>query len=75
MKEPNHISDLNDLSVDILSRKKFLIKTVERNDGYIMIFTKIENRNYLKNSHFWILDGTFKSCPKIFKQFYIVRSV
>jgi len=29
MKEPNHISDFNDLSVDKLSGKKFLIKTVK----------------------------------------------
>jgi len=61
MKDPNHISDLNDLSVDTLSGKKFLIKTVKRNDDYIMIFTTIENCNYLKNSQFWSLDRTFKS--------------
>lgn len=38
-----------------------------------MIFTTIENCNYLKYSQFWILDGTFKSCPKLFKQFYFVH--
>jgi hypothetical protein len=37
-----------------------------------MAFTTIENCYYLKNSQFWILDGTFKSCPKLFKQFYVV---
>lgn len=72
IKEPDHISDLYDLSVDTLSGKKFLNKTIKRNDDYIMIFTTIENCNYLKNSQFWILDGTFKSCPKLFKQFYVV---
>lgn len=69
MKEPNYISDLNDFSVDTLNGKKFVIKTVKRNDDYIMIFATIENCNYLNNSQFWILDGTFKSCPKLFKQF------
>jgi hypothetical protein len=59
----NHISDFNDLFVDTLSGKKFLNKTVKRNYDYIMIFTTIENCHYLKNSQFWILDRTFKSCP------------
>lgn len=59
IKEPDHISDIYDLSVDTLSGKNFLNKTFKRNDDYIMIFTTIENCNYLKNSQFWILDGTF----------------
>lgn len=38
-----------------------------------MIFTTIENCNYLKNSQFQILDRTFKSCLELFKQFYVVH--
>jgi len=72
IKEPYHISDLNDLSVDTLSGKTFLNKTV---DDYIMIFTTIENCNYLKNSQFWILDGTFKSCPFFHLQHSIYRKI
>lgn len=41
MKQPNHISGLNYLSVNILSGKKCLIETIKRN-YYIMIFTTIE---------------------------------
>jgi len=36
-----------------------------------MIFTTVENCLILKkNEPFWVMDGTFKSCPTLFNQLF-----
>lgn len=38
-----------------------------------MIFTTAENCLLLKNASFWIMDGTFKSCPTLFNQLFVTH--
>src|SRR5688572_3724980 len=37
------------------------------------MFTTIANINQLNQSSFWIMDGTFKTVPTIFKQLYTIH--
>lgn len=38
-----------------------------------MIFTTIESYLILKNASFWEMDGTFKSCPALFNQLFVIH--
>lgn len=38
-----------------------------------MIFTTAENCLLLKSASFWVMDGTFKSCPSLFNQLFVIH--
>lgn len=50
-----------------------LIKSFHWDNDFVMIFTTAENCLLLKNASFWILDGTFKSCPKLFNELFVIN--
>ncbi|CAB4389744.1 unnamed protein product [Rhizophagus irregularis] len=56
-----------------LDGSNFLIKDSTINDNRILIFTTIANINQLEQSTLWIMDGTFKTVPTIFKQLYTIH--
>ncbi|CAB4384445.1 unnamed protein product [Rhizophagus irregularis] len=56
-----------------LSNSEFLIRDLNIGDEKVLIFTTFNNVNYLFQSYFWIMDGTFKTIPTIFKQFYTIH--
>jgi len=41
----------------------------------ILLFTTIENCKILQESNFWLGDGTFKVCPKLFYQVYVLHAL
>ena len=57
----------------ILSGSAFLVKNLNIGDEKVLIFTTFNNVNHLSRSSFWIMDGTFKTVPTIFKQLYTIH--
>lgn len=51
----------------------FLIRDSNLGQNRILIFTTTSNIRYLEQSPFWIMDGTFKTVPTIFKQLYTIH--
>ena len=50
----------------------FLSK-IDQDDGCILMFTTTENLRILSRSAFWIMDGTFKTTPNLFRQLYTIH--
>ena len=50
-----------------LDGSDFLVRDLTVGDERILIFTTSANVNYLAQSSFWIMNGTFKTVPTIFK--------
>ncbi|KFD55608.1 hypothetical protein M513_03356 [Trichuris suis] len=56
------------------SGELFLIKDKRvGNDGFLM-FTTVSDLQKLESASFWIMDGTFKTVPKIFYQLYTIHA-
>jgi len=56
-----------------ISGQPFLLKNVIERNNKFMIFTTVKNCIYLRESNFWLADGTFKACPGIFKQIFTIH--
>jgi len=56
-----------------LSGSDFLVKDIVLDEDRILLFTTIANVRYLEQSTFWIMDGTFKTVPNIFRQLYSIH--
>jgi hypothetical protein len=66
-----HIPDEEMLTLD---KKKFLcIDTGAADKNRIIIFATNDNIEFLKSADTWFIDGTFKTCPPLFKQLYTVH--
>uniref|UniRef100_A0A2S2PMI1 MULE transposase domain-containing protein n=1 Tax=Schizaphis graminum TaxID=13262 RepID=A0A2S2PMI1_SCHGA len=75
LTEPCSLRDLN-LPPELrktLSGQEFYIKDIGSDTDKIIILSTIENLRYLSESQFWLADGTFKSCPGLFKQIYTIH--
>jgi len=55
-----------------LSEPELYIKDIDSDTDKIIILFTIENLRYLSQFQFWLADGTFKSCPGLFKQIYTI---
>jgi hypothetical protein len=51
----------------------FLVKDSIVGNERVLMFTTSANINYLAQSSIWIMDGTFKTVPTIFRQLYIIH--
>ncbi|RIA89390.1 hypothetical protein C1645_824919 [Glomus cerebriforme] len=56
-----------------LDSSDFLIKDSTIGHDRILLFTTVTNINHLDHSFFWIMDGTFKTVPTLFKQLYTIH--
>lgn len=56
-----------------ISGQPFLLKNVIEGNNKFMIFTTVQNCIYLRESNFWLADGTFKACPGMFKQIFTIH--
>src|SRR5438105_682639 len=56
-----------------LNGSDFLVKDIVLDVDRILLFTTIANVRYLEQSTFWIMDGTFKTVPNIFRQLYSIH--
>lgn len=54
-----------------LSGNAFLVKKTNE----VLLFTTYENCTFLQESNCWIADGTFKVCPNIFYQLYVIHGL
>ena len=51
----------------------FLVKDSIVDNKRVLMFTTSANINYLAQSSIWIMDGTFKTVPTIFRQLYTIH--
>lgn len=73
--EPESLDDLvipEDLTKTI-DGSDFLVKDSVMDDDRILLFTTVLNVRYLEQSPFWIMDGTFKTVPTLFRQLYTIH--
>jgi hypothetical protein len=73
--EPDSLDDLiipEDLT-KTLDGTDFLIKDSVIDQDRVLLFTTITNVRHLEQSSFWIMDGTFKTVPTIFRQLYTIH--
>jgi MULE transposase domain/FLYWCH zinc finger domain len=56
-----------------LDGSEFLVRDSVIDEDRILLFTTIVNVRYLEQSSFWIMDGTFKTVPTIFRQLYTIH--
>lgn len=75
-REPQSIDEL-DLSEEwskTLDGKSFA-HIIRKQSSNILLFTTDENLKILTNTECWIMDGTFKMVPTLFKQLYTIHGV
>ena len=51
----------------------FLVRDSTIGNERVLMFTTSANVSYLAQSTFWIMDGTFKTVPTIFRQLYTIH--
>ena len=56
-----------------LSGLDFLVRDSTIGDERVLMFTTSANVSYLAQSPFWIMDGTFKTVPTLFRQLYTIH--
>jgi len=73
--EPETLDDLvipDDLT-KTLNGSDFLVRDFVMDRDRILLFTTIANIQNLQQSSFWIMDGTFKTDPTLFRQLYTIH--
>ncbi|CAF4247052.1 unnamed protein product [Rotaria sp. Silwood2] len=73
--EPKTLGDftLPDAYSITLSRMDFA-KDITDGTERILLFTTSENLKWLQEAKFWIMDGTFKTVPTLFRQLYSIHA-
>jgi hypothetical protein len=73
--EPKTLNDftLPDVYSTTLSGVPFA-KDISNGTERILLFTTIENLKWLQEAKFWIMDGTFKTVPTLFRQLYSIHA-
>lgn len=73
--EPKSLSDftLPDEYSITLSGQAFATD-ISHGSERILLFTTIENLKWLQEAKFWIMDGTFKTVPTLFRQLYSIHA-
>ena len=73
--EPQSLEDLviPENMQKTLDGSDFLIKDSTIGHNRTLLFTTFDNIKHLEQSPFWIMDGTFKTVPTIFKQLYTIH--
>ncbi|CAF1369872.1 unnamed protein product [Adineta ricciae] len=64
------LPDIYSTTLSGLSFAKDIIHGTER----ILLFTTTENLRWLQEAKFWIMDGTFKTVPTLFRQLYSIHA-
>ncbi|CAG8700920.1 12166_t:CDS:2 [Gigaspora margarita] len=57
-----------------LSGEDFLVRDSVIKDERILLFTTKANIQHLSKSSYWMMDGTFKTVPTIFRQLYTIHA-
>ena len=74
--DPQCLEDLtiNGPWAENIDGNTFLIEDNMSNSDRIIIFGSKVCLSHLATSHTWMMDGTFKVVPNLFKQLYVIRS-
>jgi hypothetical protein len=74
--EPESLEQINipDSFCHTFNEELFLVKNLEIGSERILLFTTKANIKHLSLSPFWIMDGTFKTVPRIFYQLYTIHA-
>ena len=77
---PSQPQSLDQINVPIELRRtikdeEFLVRDIEFSGERIMIFCAESNLQYLQDARYWIMDGTFKTVPKLFLQMYTIHAL
>src|SRR5438132_4762905 len=56
-----------------LDGSNFLVKDSIIGEDRTLLFTTVTNVHNLEQSHFWIMDGTFRTVPTLFRQLYTIH--
>ncbi|CAG8500218.1 12769_t:CDS:2, partial [Dentiscutata heterogama] len=74
-KEPSSLDNLviPDHMRRTLNEVDFLIHDSTLEQDGMLIFTILDNIHHLNRSPFWVMDGTFKTVPNMFKQLYSIH--
>ena len=75
--EPQSIEEIiniPDSYCNTFNGELFLVRNFEIGNEHILLFTTKDNVHHLSQSPFWIMDGTFKTVPRIFYQLYTIHA-
>lgn len=75
-KEPITLDDIN--IPDRLQKvdgERFLGRQVKFEENCVMLFATKSNLILLNKSQLWVMDGTFATCPILFKQIYSIHGL
>jgi hypothetical protein len=74
--EPKSLEQINipDSFCHTFNEELFLVKNLEIGSERILLFTTKANIQHLSLSPFWIMNGTFKTVPRIFYQLYTIHA-
>lgn len=74
-KEPESLDDLiiPENLTKTLDGIDFLVRDSVIDEDRVLLFTTVVNIRYLAQSPFWIMDGTFKTVPTLFRQLYTIH--
>ncbi|XP_036148172.1 uncharacterized protein LOC118647419 [Monomorium pharaonis] len=53
---------------------KHFCKDIKDGSEKILVFTTSENLKHLQEAKYWIMDGTFKTVPTVFRQMYTIHA-
>jgi hypothetical protein len=74
--QPQTIEEVNvpDSFRSTLDGDTFLIRDSEVGDDRILLFATQANIRRLSQAPFWVMDGTFKTVPTVFRQLYTIHA-
>jgi hypothetical protein len=76
LSEPESVEDITipeNMKVT-LDGVNFLVKDSTIGENRILLFTTVTNIRNLEQSCLWIMDGTFKTVPTLFRQLYTIHA-
>lgn len=74
--QPTSIDNIDvPLPLRTINGQIFLAKEVSFDNERILLFTTKSNIEQLKKSSYWIMDGTFKAVPTLFRQLYTIHVI
>jgi hypothetical protein len=73
--QPTNLENIDvPLNLRTVGNENFLARDSFFNNERILLFTTVSNLEHLKVAQYWIMDGTFKIVPTIFRQLYSIHA-
>lgn len=73
--QPTQLEDIDiPMELRTVNGSQFLAKDVTQGDDRIIIFATPDNMKRLMEAGYWMMDGTFKTSPSLFRQLYTIHA-